>query len=160
MDDSCGFEDRATLPFVKGAIFTAETSTTIVEGKNFIFTLTLEEGYKHSVPVVKVNGKVITPNANGRYIVKDVRSNLLITVTGIQADKPTSNEALGSQETRVWSQEGVLHLQTVIPETAYIVTLDGRIYQIVNMLGGHYEVTLPQGIYIIRLGNKSYKVQI
>ena len=151
---------RVTLPSVEGAIFTAETSTTVVEGKNFIFTLTLKEGYKHSVPVVKVNGKVITPNADGRYIVKDVRSNLLITVTGIQADKPTSNEALENQEARVWSQEGVLHLQTVIPETAYIVTLDGRIYQIVNMLGGHYEVTLPQGVYIIRLGNKSYKVQI
>ena len=151
---------RVTLPSVEGAIFTAETSTTVVEGKNFIFTLTLKEGYKHSVPVVKVNGKVITPNADGRYIVKDVRSNLLITVTGIQADKPTSNEALENQEARVWSQEGVLHLQTVIPETAYIVTLDGRINQIVNMLGGHYEVNLPQGVYIIRLGHKSYKVQI
>ena len=78
----------------------------------------------------------------------------------IKAGNQTSNEALEGYETKVWSREGVLHLQSAMPETTYIVTLDGRIYQTVTMQGGHHEVNLPKGVYIIRLGNKSYKVQI
>ena len=78
----------------------------------------------------------------------------------IKAGNQTSNETLEGYETKVWSREGVLHLQSAMPETTYIVTLDGRIYQTVTMQGGHHEVNLPKGVYIIRLGNKSYKVQI
>ena len=77
----------------------------------------------------------------------------------IEKEDVTGIGQLEADEAKVWSRDGVLHLQTVSPETAYIVTTDGRLCHIVQLKEGHQTLNLPRGFYIVRLGGKSYKIQ-
>lgn len=148
-----------TLPVVEGAILTAETGTTIKENEDFIFTITLKDGYKDSKPVVKANGKEILPDSKGRYVVENVKTNITITVSGIVKDDPTANmEIQGSL--KVWGADGHLHILSSKVGEAHVVTYSGQLYKIITLTGGETIISLPSGIYIVRIDGQSYKVHL
>ena len=63
--------------------FAFNGATTVVEGKNYEFTVTISEGYKaNSKFAVKVNGTVVT-EAEGKYTITNVTENLVVTVEGV-----------------------------------------------------------------------------
>ena len=63
--------------------FTVNGATTVVEGKNYEFTVTISEGYKaNSKFAVKVNGTVVT-ETEGKYTITNVTENLVVTVEGV-----------------------------------------------------------------------------
>lgn len=110
--------------------------------------------------VVKANGATLTPDANGRYTITDIRSNVIITVAGIvKGDDPTANEEIEAGELRVWASGSRLFIQTPIAEKAYIVTFDGRVYKTLSLSAGEYSEQMPQGSYIIYIGKRSYKLK-
>ena len=148
-----------TLPVVEGAILTAETGTTIEENEDFIFTIILKDGYKDSKPVVKANGKEILPDSKGRYVVENVKTNITITVSGIVKDDPTANmEIQGSL--KVWGADGHLHILSSKVGEAHVVTYSGQLYKIITLTGGETIISLPSGIYIVRIDGQSYKVHL
>lgn len=150
-----------TLPVVEGAVISASGSTTVTEGSSFSFTVEVKAGYNATNMVVKANGSTLTADANGRYTVANIRSNVVVTVTGIvKGDNPTANETIGSDELRVWAANGRLFIQTPEAERAYIVTFDGRVYKTLSLPAGEYSERMPQGSYIIHIGGESYKIQI
>ncbi len=71
-----------TIP--TGDFYTIEGPATAPQGGEYTFTLKLDEVASESKPVVKVNGEVIEP-VNGKYTVKNVGKDLVITVEGIVA---------------------------------------------------------------------------
>ncbi|WP_455634436.1 C10 family peptidase [Parabacteroides sp.] len=149
-----------TLPVVEGAVITAAGSTTVEEGKSFSFTVDVKEGYKADNLVVKANGTTLTPDANGRYTIANIRSNVVVTVSGIvKGDDPTANETIHSDELRVWGANGRLFIQTPVADTAYIVTFNGRLYKTLSLPAGEYVEDMPQGSYIIYIGKQSYKLK-
>lgn len=148
-----------TLPVIEGVVLTSETGTAIKENENFIFTITLKEGYKNSKPVVKANGKEILPDSKGRYVVKNVKTNITITVSGIVKDGPTANlEIQGSL--KVWGADGHLHILSSKVGEARVITYSGQLYKIITLTGGETITPLPSGIYIVRIDGQSYKVYL
>lgn len=148
-----------TLPVIEGVVLTSETGTAIKENENFIFTITLKEGYKNSKPVVKANGKEILPDSKERYVVKNVKTNITITVSGIVKDGPTANlEIQGSL--KVWGADGHLHILSSKVGEARVITYSGQLYKIITLTGGETITSLPSGIYIVRIDGQSYKVYL
>ena len=149
-----------TLPVVEGATITATDATTVEEGNSFAFIVTVEEGYNADNITVKANGITLLPDAAGRYTIKDIRSNMVVTVSGIvKEDEPTANEAIETEALRVWSADKQLFIQTATAETAHIVTLDGRLYKTLHLPAGKHTEKMPQGIYIIHIGKQSFKLK-
>lgn len=148
-----------TLPVVEGATIIAEGATTVEKGKNLVFTVTLLEGYSAPELTVKANGVVLLPDANGRYTVKNVTSNVVITVTGVVKGDPTGVEAAEAAGLRVWQADGQLHIYTPVPQRAYIVTFGGQTYATLSLPAGETVTTMPQGAYIIYVGNRPYKLR-
>ena len=133
--------------------------TAIKENEDFIFTITLKDGYKDSKPVVKANGKEILPDSKGRYVVENVKTNITITVSGIVKDDPTANmEIQGSL--KVWGADGHLHILSSKVGEAHVVTYSGQLYKIITLTGGETIISLPSGIYIVRIDGQSYKVHL
>lgn len=149
-----------TLPVVEGATITAVGSTSVTEGNNFSFTVDVKEGYNADNMVVKANGTTLMPDANGRYTIANIRSNVVVTVSGIvKGDSPTANEAVEPGVLRVWSSGSRLFIQTPVADTAYIVAFDGRLYKTLSLPVGEYTEEMPRGSYIIYIGKQSYKLK-
>lgn len=148
-----------TLPVVEGATLIAESSTNVESGKSFAFTLTLKDGYSAPQLTVKANGSVLGPVSSGRYVIEKVTSNIVVTVTGIVKDNPTDNAEVDPNGLRVWGENGRLHIQTPVMDTACIVTFEGRLYRNLSLPVGETITSIPQGSYIIYVGNQSYKIR-
>lgn len=147
-----------TLPVVEGAVITAQGSTSIEEGKAFTFTVDVQEGYTAKDMVVKANGTVLLPDASGRYTITNVRSNVIITVTGIEKEGAVGIESVNSSGVKVWATEGYLHIQMPEAGTAYIVSMSGKLHKILTLPEGETVTAMPQGAYVVRIGNQSYKL--
>lgn len=148
-----------TLPVVEGAVISASGSTTVTEGSSFSFTVEVKAGYNATNMVVKANGSTLTADANGRYTIANIRSNVVVTVTGIvKGDDPTANEEIEAGELRVWASGSRLFIRTPEAERAYVVTFDGRVYKTLSLSAGEYSEQMPQGSYIIQIGKQSYKL--
>ena len=149
-----------TLPVVEGATIEAVGSTSVEAGDSFSFIVTVKEGYVATNMVVKANGVTLTPNADGRYTIANVRSNVVVTVTGIEEDPATAIESVDASELKVWSSEGRLHIRTPRADRAYIVTFGGRVYKIQELPAGETAIPMPQGAYIIYVGGESFKISM
>ena len=147
-----------TLPVVEGATIEAIGSTSVKAGESFSFTVTVKEGYVATNMVVKANGVTLTPNADGRYTISDVRSNVVVTVTGIEEDPATAIESVDASGLKVWAADGRLFIQTPRADKAYVVTFDGRLYKALDLPAGETVTPMPQGAYIIYVGELSFKV--
>lgn len=76
------------LPAVQGVITDSVAGTYHKSpGERFIFSLKLEEGYNQSVPVVKANGTIVTPQ-NEKYEIT-VNSNINIAIEGVNLNEYT-----------------------------------------------------------------------
>lgn len=149
-----------TLPSIKGVTTNPVAGTyTVDEGDHFSFTLMLNEGYGQSTPVVKVANEVIEPDGNGKYTISNIQSNLLISITGIDPDTPTSSAEVEIGGLKVWSANGQLHIQTAVVTQAYIITFGGQLYKVVALPVGETVVPMLGGAYIIRIEGQSYKIR-
>lgn len=148
-----------TLPVVEGATISASGSTTVTEGSSFSFTVEVKAGYNADNMVVKANGTTLMADSNGRYTIANIRSNVVVTVTGIvKGDDSTANEEIEAGELRVWASGSRLFIRTPEAERAYIVTFDGRVYKTLSLSAGEYSEQMPQGSYVIQIGKQSYKL--
>lgn len=149
-----------TLPSIEGAILSPSAGTYSVEdGGSFSFSLTLEADYNQSTPIVKVGDKVIEPASDRKYEIKGIASDITISITGIMKNITVGNAELESNDLKVWGSNGVLHIQSAHTGTAYLVTFGGQLYKEITLSVGETMITVPQGSYIIRIENQSYKIR-
>lgn len=76
-----------TLPFTQEGITIGVVSgdpQSVPYDGTFQFTVTKNFGYTQSNIVVKTNGQVLTPNANGVYTINNIRQNQKVTVDGVR----------------------------------------------------------------------------
>lgn len=147
-----------TLPALVGASTTpAAGAHTVTEGDGFSFTLTLDGDYDQSVPVVTVNGNVLTSDANGKYTIADISANLTVAITGIVRNTTTGIE-LVENATLIRAESGALLIRTPVSVTAQVIALTGNVVRTVRLPAGDSRVDgLASGIYIVRLSNKITK---
>ena len=151
-----------TLPAVEGATFSRATGeTTVEEGTNFTFSITLDADYDQSVPVVTTSrGETIEPRAgDGRYVVRDIREDVVITVTGIRRnDDPTANAAVTPDAVRLWTASGQLHISTPVAADLRIYTFDGSLLRSLRLPAGETVMEAPAGPCIVVVGDRRFKV--
>lgn len=152
-----------TLPAVEGAV----TNPVAGEYKvgawdSFRFYLRLDDEYDQSVPVVTtcLGETIVHRSSDGAYVVKYVRNDVEIFITGIaKNDSPVGNETIAAAGTKVWTANGCLYLLPATDDKAFIYTADGTLYTMRLLHTGEEQVLqLRTGVYIIRIGNRSYKV--
>ena len=154
-----------TLPAVEGA------TTNPVAGEyevgawdSFRFYLLLGDEYDRSVPVVTTSrGETIVPrSSDGAYVVKQVRNDVELFIAGIvRNDSPVANKPVDAGGTKVWTAGGHLYLLSATDDRAFIFTADGTLHAVQSLHAGEEQVLqLQTGVYIIRIGNHSYKVVI
>lgn len=152
-----------TLPAVEGATTDPVAGSYEVESwSNFRFFLTLDKEYDKSIPIVTTSrDETITPlTSDGAYIIKYVRQPLEILIDGIAKNPdPVANEAVKTNQSKVWGAEGHLHIEAATDGRAYIFTADGRQQKIQPVTAGKtIALPLPEGVYIVRIGDERFKV--
>lgn len=76
------------------------------------------------------------------------------------SDKPTSNAEVDLNGLKVWASSGSLHIQTPVADIAHIYTYDGQLRRKLKLSAGETTVDLQEGIYIIYIGKRSYKLRL
>ena len=143
---------------------TVLTSTNVVrEGNSMTFTIEVAEGYTAEDMVVKVKRSlfgytdVIEPNEEGKYEVRNIYSEIYITIEGVtEEETPTGIEELES--TAVYTQEGAIYVRTPQRATVSIVSLTGAIVKKAEQTGTQ-RYDLPRGIYIVDVAGQRYKIR-
>lgn len=121
---------NVTLPETTGVIFSPEAGEYAVrEWYDFTFTVTVAEGYRQqSVPVVKVNGNVISPkDDNGHYKITNILEDKTVTVEGILKDLPTANESIAADAIAIHTEGHTLYVTAVKPALFRLVDTSGRL---------------------------------
>lgn len=150
---------NVTLPLLTGATTTpGEGVTAIEDGERFRFTLTLDEEYNESKPVVTVGDKTLEPDTAMNYVTDMVTADMVIKITGIVKNSTTANENI-TTGSKVYAAGGVLHIQPKAPVQVGVFNMQGQLMESA-MISGDTQIQLPQGIYVVRLGDQSYKVCI
>ena len=75
-------------------------------------------------------------------------------------ESPLQAEDEGTETVKVWTTNGQAHIFLPQDEKVQVVTFGGRLYQSIELPAGETVMPLPQGAYIIRIGETSYKVVI
>ena len=152
-----------TLPAVEGATTDPVAGDYEVEAwGSFRFFLTLDKEYDKSEPVITTDrGETIqTRSSDGAYIVKYVRSDVQILIDGIiKNPDPVGNETVTANQSKVWAAEGYLHIEAATDGQAYIFTADGRLQKLQPLTAGQaIALPLPEGVYLVRIGDERFKV--
>ena len=149
-----------SLDKVTGATFSKGETTTVDEGDNFSFKITLDKDYDQSKPVVTVDGTAITADADGNYTIKNIQKDIKIIVSGIVKNTATGIEENVADAARAWTVGSTLYIH--VPETSdvYVISGTGALQQQLRGVSGDYNMQLRAGFYIVRIGNVSQKVII
>lgn len=154
---------NVTLPAVEGATTDPVAGEYEVEDwGDFRFYLTLNKDYNQSTPVVTTDrGETITPrDSDGAYIIKYVRQSLEIFIDGVVKNSdPVDNETIETNQSTVWAENGILHIQTAVTGKVYVYSADGKLQTVCHLIAGEVEtVRLPDGIYFVRIGKERFKI--
>ena len=145
---------------------TVETSTSVVrEGQSMTFTIDIAEGYTDENMTVKVKRslfgytEVIEPNNEGIYEVKNIYTDIYITVDGVEDEEeetPTGMEDI--EGAKVYAKDGSIYVQTPTQEQVQIISISGAVLKNETQIGlQRYD--LPRGIYIICIDEQRFKVR-
>ena len=149
-----------TLPAVEGATTDPAAGNYEVEAwDTFRFYLTLDKAYDQSVPVVTTDrGETITPRASdGAYLVKYIRSDVTISIIGIQKNTDVANATIEAG-VKVWTEPSALCLETDRTEEVRVITVSGSTVAIFDAKPGMNRRPLTPGLYIVQTGRKVCKV--
>ena len=149
-----------SLPAVEGATTDPAAGNYEVEAwDTFRFYLTLDKAYDQSVPVVTTDrGETITPRASdGAYLVKYIRSDVTISIIGIQKNTDVANATIEAG-VKVWTEPSALCLETDRTEEVRVITVSGSIVAVFDAKPGMNRRPLTPGLYVVQTGRKVCKV--
>jgi uncharacterized repeat protein (TIGR02543 family) len=139
----------------------------VVSQSNFVFTVTALDGYDldgltvtTGVALRDKEGVKITTNADGTKTVKilQVTEPLTLHISGFTGY--TGNESPAIDEPQVWSFGNTLYISTSQPAQVRIFTMSGLLLKAQNIAAGENEIQLPQGFFVIIIGERRWKVVI
>lgn len=145
-----------TLPAVEGATTDPKAGThKVMEGNRFIFSLTLDADYNESVPLVTIDGTVLTPReSDGKYVTDRVWSDQTIEISGIVKNTPTANEDMNASATHIYQTEGTLCIDIPQPLEGKIYSAAGTELRTLRLSAGSNRVYgLPQGVCFVCLSD-------
>ena len=160
------------IPTVKGLIFQPTPGIHYVNtGDDFTFSVKEEEsgsalkaGEKKRLierlkittgdPIRDKDGIEMTENEDGSVTVKLIKVTEGITLT---VDPHANSSAVVTGE-KVWSYKDHVLLSVKASTDVRIYDLEGRLVDARKVNAGETSIALPQGIYLVRIADRSYKV--
>lgn len=145
-----------TLPSVEGATLSKQAGDhTVEEGYSFTFAITLDENYSESIPIVTTDrGETIIPDTNGRYKINNVAEDIVVSISGIVKNLPTSIKSIET-DTKIWTADGTIFIHTSSPQQVQVVNLAGSTLFYRNIPVGDTRLNgLAAGVYIVRLSRE------
>lgn len=145
-----------TLPSVEGATLSKQAGDhTVEEGYSFTFAITLDENYSESIPVVTTDrGETIIPDTNGRYKINNVAEDIVVSISGIVKNLPTSIKSIET-DTKIWTADGTIFIHTSSPQQIQVVNLAGSTLFYRNIPVGDTRLNgLAAGVYIVRFSRE------
>ena len=143
---------------------TVETSTNVVrEGTSMTFTIDIAEGYTAKNMTVKVKRSLfgytetIEPNEEGIYEVKNIYTDIYVTIDGVEEETPTGIEEVTGA--KVYTKEGSIYVYTPTEEQVTIISMSGAVLKNEKQTGLKQYSGLNRGVYIIGIGNERVKVR-
>ena len=142
-----------------------ETSSDVVrEGTSMTFTIDIAEGYTDENMTVKVKrslfgtADIIEPNDEGIYEVKNIYTDIYITIAGVEEEEETPTGMEDVEGAKVYTKDGSIYVQTPKQEQVQIISISGAVLKNETQIGlQRYD--LPRGIYIICIGEQRFKVR-
>lgn len=130
----------------------------VLDNAPFQFKLTLDAEYDKSTPVVTVNGKELTPNEEGFYVIEEVNTEIVIEISGIEKN-PVANEQIEKNEVSFYTQPGAIVVQATQNTSVSIYTFQGVMQKSLTV-NGTATIPVSKGLYILKIGDKNYKVSV
>lgn len=153
-----------TLPSLTGATTDPAAGDYDLESwDNFGFFLTLDKDYDQSKPIVTTSkGETIAPRASdGKYIIKNIYSDLSVSITGIVKNNPTANEDITAPGVRVWGSRGYLYVSQPTAGKVVLYTFGGALLKSALLPAGDSQLAVPAGSYVVMAdGDNCFKVII
>lgn len=152
-----------TLPAVEGGVTDPVAGSYEVENwSSFRFYLTPDKDYDQSVPVVTTSrGETIEPrSSDGAYIIKYVRTPVVISIAGIEKNTDVANSATLEAGLKVWTEPSALCLETDRTEEIRIITITGVTVALFDIQPGLTRRQLTPGVYIVKTGRSACKVLV
>ena len=138
----------------------------VEEGGSFTLSLEKEEGYEDCNPTVYVKRgrsgewqEVELDEVSGYYQIRDVYTDIYVKVSG-DGIYPVGNESIETSDTKVYSLNGKIVVETAQPEEVYVVTMAGAVVGNAKVAGQQEFGNLAEGVYIVRLGDTVVKLQV
>ena len=96
----------------------------------------------------------------GEYPINNIWTHIYIKAEGAEEkeDDPTGMEQV--EGVKVYTKDGSLYVQTPQRETVIIVSMTGAVVKSEEQVGLKQYHGLQPGIYIVRIGERAYKVRL
>ena len=95
----------------------------------------------------------------GEYPIKNIWTHIYIKAEGAEEkEDPTGIESI--EGVKVYTKDGSLYVQTPQREQVIIVSMSGEVVKNEEQVGLKQYHGLQPGIYIVRVGNKAYKLRL
>ena len=95
----------------------------------------------------------------GEYPIKNIWNHIYIKAEGaVEKEEPTGIESI--EGVKVYTKDGSLYVQTPQREQVIIVSMSGAVVMNEEQIGLKQYHGLQPGIYIVRVGDKAYKLRL
>ena len=95
----------------------------------------------------------------GEYSIRNIWTHIYIKAEGaVEKEDPTGIESI--EGVKVYTKDGSLYVQTPQRETVIIVTMTGAVVKNEEQVGLKQYHGLQPGIYIVRVGDRAYKIRL
>ena len=94
----------------------------------------------------------------GEYIIYNVYNDIYVKVEGVEKIEEDPTGMSDIEGTKVYAQNGNLYIYTSQPQEVAIITMGGTILKRERQEGLR-SYSLPKGVYIICIGEETFKVR-
>ena len=140
-------------------------SDQVREGNTFSFSALAAEGYDPKTLVVEYRRGPVgiwreaTLDTDGRYHIRANYADLYIRAR-VEPLVPTGIEQVGDEAIEVYTDNGTICVYTPSEERVIIVSMSGAVVRMEEQVGKRSYTGLSDGVYIVRVGERSYKVRL
>jgi len=152
-----------TLPAIQGATTTpAAGKYEVYRGSPFTFSLLVDDDYDESAPRVFAGNRLLealpTRAASYTYRLEDIYETITIRIEGITKNDPLGIDTPASSGTRVYTSGSTLYVDVPAQSALTVHTLSGQLHTQRALTPGTNTLSLPQGVYIVKVDQQTWKV--
>ncbi len=140
-------------------------SDQVRKGNTFSFSASAAEGYDPKTLVVEYRRGPVgiwreaTLDTDGKYHIRANYADLYIRAR-VEPLNPTGIEQVGDEAVEVYTEGDAIRVYTPDKEKVVIIAIGGKLVRMEEQVGTRRYTGLSDGVYIVRIGERSWKVRL